>query len=140
MTTPTQLESLFEEGLVNRLRGQYEGVDVYAIAAQVRDMVRDMRRRGKTVRSPDGMLVMRVRQASRQIPVALGTAADRDELERYADFHADLYRRVARDQLQPGTIARLLEVARASGYARLNPFVIQKLAEYGDTWPQEETC
>lgn len=135
MTAPTQLERLFEDGLVDRLRGQYEGVDVYALAAQVRDMAQR-----KTVRNPSGLLVSWVRRAASQRPIALGTAADRDELERYADFHSALYRRIALEQLAPSEVARLLAEARGAGYARLNPFVIDKLTEFGDTWPEEATC
>lgn len=128
----TTVESLFEPGLIDRLRGQYEHVDVHALAEQVRDMARR-----KPVRNPSGLLVSWVRRAARQRPIALGTAADRDELQRYADFHAALYRAVALEQLPPSEIARRLALARADGFARLNPFVVDALESLGDRWPEE---
>jgi hypothetical protein len=130
----TTLESLFEAGLVDRLRGQYESVDVHAVAAQVRDMAKR-----KGVRNPNGLLVKWVRDAARQQALAIGTAtsAGRDEQRRYADFHAALYREVALEQLGPREISRRLELARGGGYARLNPFVIDALAELGEHWPGE---
>ncbi len=125
--------TLFDEGLVDRLRVQYEQVDVYAIAAQVQDMVR----RGKGVRNPSGLLVDKVRHAASQRAISVGTAADRSEIQRYAEFHAALYRAIAREQLSPSDVAHRLVVARASGLPRLNPFVSDALVAFGDDWPEE---
>jgi hypothetical protein len=123
-------EQLFAPGLVDQLRGEYEGVDVHAIAAAIRT-----RAKRKPVHNPDGMLVQRVHAAARQQAVALGTAADHGELDRYAKFHAALYRDTAIDSLGPKQVADRLDKARRGGFPRLNPFVIDALRALGDAWP-----
>lgn len=124
-----KVASLFEPGLVDRLALQYEQVDVHAIAGQVIDMAKR-----KVVRNASGLLVSLVRKAAKSKPLTIGTADPR-ELQRYATFHAELYRRVAIEQLGPGDVARIITNARSNGYPRLNEFVADSVRALGVAWP-----
>ena len=123
-------ECLFEPGLIDRLQAQYEHVDVRSLAGNVHDMAQR-----KTVRNPNGLLVRWVRDAAKSKAIAVGTG-DRRELDRYAAFHAEIYRRVSAGELGPWDLADELDRARAGEFGRLNPFVSEMLRSLGPKWPE----
>lgn len=131
--------SIFQVGLVDRLRGQYPSVDVYAIADRLRDWAKR-----KAIANPSGLLVDQVSKAARQKTLPVGAASEvaragqTDDLQRYAQFHAELYRDIVEKRLTLAQIADRLEVARKEGYPRLNQLVANVTRAIAHGWDPAE--
>lgn len=122
----------FEPAFLERQQAVYPDHDVRIYAAAVREMA--ARRR---VDNWNGLLVHWLRRAekARRARCAENAAAERVELQRYAEFWASLLELVALRGITPGEVSRCLETARHEGFPKLNAPLSKLLASYGQRWP-----
>lgn len=124
-----------EQALIDRQQaiGPPDLPDLYLVAADVEDWAKR-----KRVRSVNGAFVDRVNKLRREIEQRRQATQSPAELERYAQLLVELFRMAVSKGWPPADIAKALRAARDHGFPRMNPLVITKLEELGDTWARSE--
>jgi hypothetical protein len=138
--------SLIDPALVERWEGNCRlagcapsDVDVYAIAAGIREWSQRTAGTARRVRNPAGLFVNKCKEA-------IANAREQKRLQReqltresarYGELYVQLFALIALRQPRPCDLAETLEVMRGIGYPEINPHAITRLRQLGATWPEE---